>query len=201
MSAYRIGLTGGIASGKSTVSELFAQHGVEVIDADQLAREVVAPGTPGLAAVVEAFGPGVLSESGVLDRQALRKLVFDDQKRREQLEHILHPRIRELMAQRAEAARSPYCILAIPLLVENDLMDQVDRVLVVDVDVSTQRERLKWRDGSTDKEIEGILSAQTGRAERLTHADDVIDNSGTLDDLSAQVARLHHYYLATAAQG
>ncbi len=200
MSAYRIGLTGGIASGKSTVSELFAQHGVEVIDADQIAREVVAPGQPGLAAVVEAFGPEVLTEGGTLDRQALRKLVFDDPERRARLEQILHPRIRELMAQRARVAHSPYCILAIPLLVENDLMDQVDRVLVVDVDVETQRERLKWRDGSTDKEIEAILKAQTGRAERLTHADDVIENSGTLEDLAAQVGRLHHYYLAVATE-
>ncbi len=201
MSDYRVGLTGGIASGKSTVSELFAQHGVDVIDADVLAREIVAPGQPALATVGEEFGPGVLTEDGSLDRQALRRLVFQDAEKRARLEQILHPPIRRLMMERARAARGPYCILAVPLLIEGELFREVDRVLVVDVDAATQRERLKWRDGGTDKEIEAILNAQTGRAERLTHADDVIDNSGSLEDLAAQVDRLHHYYLELARFG
>ncbi|MDJ0653134.1 MAG: dephospho-CoA kinase [Xanthomonadales bacterium] len=195
----RIGLTGGIASGKSTVCGLFAARGIEIIDADDIAREVVGPGQQALEEIVEQFGPEILDREGNLDRRALRTIVFSQPDRRKDLEDILHPRIRDLMWHRADQANGDYCILAIPLLVEGGLHRQVDRVLVIDVSVDTQRARLRARDGVTEVEVEATLAAQASRETRLQAADDVIDNNGPLDALEPQVEALHSRYTALAA--
>ena len=189
-----IGLTGGVASGKSTVSDLFAQRGVPVIDADVIARELVEPGQPALAEIVAEFGPDVLAPEGHLDRDRMRSLVFSDSAKRRRLERILHPLVRERMFQRARRSSHPYCILSVPLLVENGLDEAVDRVLVVDVPVDIQRQRLASRDRSTPEQIEAMLAAQVDRTTRLKHADDVIDNSGPLEALPPAVERLDAGY-------
>ena len=191
----RVGLTGGIASGKSTVARLFAARGVPVIDTDDLAREVVAPGSEGLAAVVERFGPAVLSADGSLDRRALRRIVFDSEPARRDLEAITHPRIRALLAQRSSEAGGAYQIWVIPLLVEGKGRIQVDRVLLVDCPEALQIERVMQRDGSSREQAEAILAAQASRAARLSAADDVIVNDGDPARLDAAVAALHQTYL------
>jgi dephospho-CoA kinase len=193
-----IGLTGGIASGKSTVAARFAELGVPVIDADVAARDVVAPGTPGLAAVIERFGPGVLAKSGELDRRALRQLIFSDPVARRDLEAILHPLIRARMDQEAQVLDGPYVVMAIPLLLEGGQRDRVDRILVVDVDEAVQLQRLQARDGSTPEQARAILQSQAGRNARLAVADDVLPNAGTVTDLRQAVDRLHDQYLQLA---
>lgn len=190
----RIGLTGGIASGKTAVAQRFASRGITVIDADLLAREVVEPGQPCLEAVVREFGAGVLDAAGRLDRQRLREIVFADPGRRTALERLLHPAIREEMDRRASTVAGPYVILAIPLLVEGGRTGAFDRVLVVDCPVDLQRERLLRRDGETPARAEAILAAQATRERRLAAADDLVVNDGTLDDLDAAVARLDARY-------
>jgi dephospho-CoA kinase len=195
----RIGLTGGIASGKTTVAARFTELGVPVIDADDVARAVVAPGEPGLAQVIERFGSGVLAANGKLDRRALRELIFADPTSRRDLEGILHPLIRADMERRENAATGPYAVLAIPLLVEGASRDRVDRILVVDVDEEVQLERLMARDASTAEEARAILLAQASRADRLAAADDVLTNEDTIADLRRAVDRLHQRYLRLAA--
>ncbi|MCB1624308.1 MAG: dephospho-CoA kinase [Pseudomonadales bacterium] len=195
----RIGLTGGIASGKSTVANLFAALGVPLIDTDVLAREVVAPGTAGLRAIVEHFDASVLNSDGSLDRAALRARVFADPQERRWLEALTHPAIRALMEMRAAAAGGPYQIIAIPLLAETGRDDRVDRVLVVDCDPALQIARLQARDGSTLQEASRILAAQASREQRLAIADDVITNDGGIARLRDQVEVLHRRYLALAA--
>ncbi len=199
MAPLTVGLTGGIASGKTTVAERFAELGVAVIDADEVARAVVAPGEPALGEVLERFGDTVLSPTGELDRRALRNLIFAEPEARHALEAILHPRIRAQMRARAAAAQGPYLVLVIPLLVEGGARDGIDRILVVDVDEDRQLERLMARDGSSRDQARAILSAQASRAARLQVADDVIPNGGSLDELRAGVDRLHRRYLALAA--
>jgi dephospho-CoA kinase len=194
----RIGLTGGIASGKTTVAERFMQLGVPVIDADVAAREVVAPGTPGLAQVINRFGPAILTESGELDRRALRNLIFSDPVSRRDLEAILHPLIRAHMDRGAQVADGPYVIMAIPLLIESGLRDRVDRILVVDVEEAVQLQRLQARDGSTREQARAILESQAARSARLAAADDVLPNAGTVPDLRQAVDRLHEQYLQLA---
>jgi dephospho-CoA kinase len=194
----RIGLTGGIASGKSTAARRFTELGVSVIDADVAARAVVAPGTAGLAEVVNRFGPGVLSESGDLDRRALRDLIFSDPVARRDLEAVLHPLIRAHMDREAQAAEGPYVVMAIPLLVESGLRDRVDRILVVDADEAVQLQRLQARDGSTAEQARAILDSQAGRSSRLAAADDVLPNAGTVTELRQAVDRLHEKYLRLA---
>lgn len=191
----RIGLTGGIASGKSTVERLFAAHGVPVIDSDVIAREVVAPGTPGLALVRARFGDAVLLEDGSLDRRALRRLVFEDPTARRDLEAIVHPLIRRAMAEQSAAAKGPYQINVIPLLVEGGRRAGIDRVLVVDCPEALQIERVMQRDQVTEPEARAILAAQTSRSARLAAADDVIVNDGDAAALQAQVEALHAKYL------
>jgi dephospho-CoA kinase len=191
----RIGLTGGIASGKSTVATRLIERGVPVIDADEVARAVVVPGEPGYTEVLKRFGTGVLAVNGELDRRALRALVFADARRRRDLETILHPLIRTEMERRESVALGPYVVMAIPLLVEGGSRDRVDRILVVDVDEAVQLERLVTRDGSTPEEALAILAAQTSRTERLAAADDVLVNSGTVPELRQAVDRLHERYL------
>jgi dephospho-CoA kinase len=198
MSPYRVALTGGIASGKTMVAHLFAVRGVPVIDTDVIARQVVEPGEPALAAVVEAFGDQVLGEDGRLDRRRMREHVFADAAARRRLESILHPAIRAEMERQSRAAGGPYQLLVIPLLVESGRRDHVDRVLVVDVPEVTQVERLMRRDASTREQAEAALRAQATRDTRLAFADDVIENTGDLAALEARVAELHRDYLRQA---
>jgi dephospho-CoA kinase len=197
----RIGLTGGIASGKSTVAQRFAELGIPVVDADVAAREVVCLGTPGLARVIERFGPDVVAENGEFDRRALRRLIFKDPGSRQDLEAILHPLIREAMERSAEAAAGPYLVMVIPLLVESGSRGRVDRILVVDVDEAAQLRRVQARDGGSLDQAHAILASQASRAARLAAADDVILNSGTVTDLRQAVDRLHKKYLRLAAAG
>lgn len=194
----RIGLTGGIASGKSTVAGMFRALGVPVIDADEVARRLVEPGTAGLAAVVKRFGEDMLDADGRLDRAALRRKIYADESARRDLEAILHPMIRAAMDAEATIASGPYVVLDIPLLVEGGRTDQVDRVLVVDVDEATQIGRVVRRDGVPESQARAILAAQASREQRLSAADDVILNEGSLPALKQAVESLHQRYLALA---
>jgi dephospho-CoA kinase len=193
---YRVALTGGIASGKTTVANLFAARGVPLIDTDVIAREVVAPGQPALDAVVAAFGPGVLEAQGQLDRRQLRDMIFADATARARLEAILHPAIRAEMERQSRAAAShgPYQVLVIPLLAEGGRRDHVDRVLVVDAPEALQIERLMARDAVTREQATAALQAQASREARLALADDVVVNTGNLAELEPQVAALHEAY-------
>jgi dephospho-CoA kinase len=197
---FRVGLTGGIASGKSTVARLFGALGVPIIDSDELARDVVAPGQPLLARIAARFGAQVVAADGSLDRRVLRDIVFAEPKARTDLEALTHPAIREAAELRSAAAGGPYQIHAIPLLVEKKLASTVDRVLVVDCDEALQIRRLQARDGSTIEQARAILAAQASRAERLAAADDVISNDGDIHALRAQVEALHARYLRAAQQ-
>jgi dephospho-CoA kinase len=196
---FVVAVTGGIASGKSAVTRRFQALGVPVHDADVAAREVIEPGTPGLQAVVQAFGPAVLDDNGRLDRPAMRRQVFADDGARRKLEEIIHPRVREWLYDRAMAQHDPYGLLAIPLLVENmNAYRWVNRVLVVDAPPATQIARLVERDGIDAALAQRMLERQASRAERLAVADDVIDNSGDEAALDDAVMALHRRYLAQA---
>lgn len=197
-SVYRVGLTGGVASGKSTVSHLFRALGVPIIDTDELARDVVEPGQPPLERLVERFGASILTPDGHLDRPALRTIVFSDPKARADLEALTHPAIGAALERRSAASGGPYQILVIPLLVEKNLGSQLDRVLVVDCEEELQLQRLQRRDGSTLIEARSILNAQATRTARLAAAHDVIKNDGAVGALQAQVAALHARYLKQA---
>jgi dephospho-CoA kinase len=197
---YRIGLTGGIASGKSTAAKFFGALGVPILDSDQIARDVVEPGQPPLERLVERFGPKILTADGHLDRPALRDIVFSDPKARADLEALTHPAIGAAMEARSAEAGGPYQILVIPLLVEKNLAAHVDRVLVVDCDEELQIRRLRDRDGSTPAQVQAILKAQAPRAARLKAADDVIHNDTDMSAVRNQVATLHARYLELAAR-
>lgn len=187
----RIGLTGGIASGKSTVSSRLAEHGAVVIDSDVLAREVVARGTPGLLQVVEQFGPDVLTADGDLDRRALAGVVFGDEAARRRLEAIVHPLVRRRAAElEAQAPAGAVVVHDIPLLVESGQSDSFDVVIVVDADEAVQRQRLREQRGMTTAEAAARIAAQAPRERRRAAADHVIVNDGSLDDLLAGVDRL-----------
>jgi dephospho-CoA kinase len=198
--AFRVGLTGGIASGKSTAAKFFGALGVPILDSDQVARDVVEPGQPPLERLVERFGQKILTPDGHLDRPALRDIVFSDPKARADLEALTHPAIGAAMEARSAAAGGPYQILVIPLLVEKNLAAHVDRVLVVDCDEELQMRRLRDRDGSTPEQVEAILRAQAPRATRLKAADDVIHNDTDMSAVRNQVAALHARYLELAAR-
>jgi len=193
-----IGLTGGIGSGKSTVSDIFQSLGVPVIDSDLIAREVVEPGEPGLNGIIQLFGPEVLHPDGSLNREQLRNLVFNDKSARKQLEQTLHPLIRQRSQQQLASLDTPYAILSIPLLVETGLDASVDRVLVVDCPKQVQIERICSRDNITPDQAQAILSAQCSRDQRLEAADDIIDNNQSHEDLTQQVHSLHGLYLSIA---
>ncbi|MEO6263538.1 MAG: dephospho-CoA kinase [Luteimonas sp.] len=202
MAGYRVGLTGGVASGKSEVARRFEALGVAVADADVAAREAVAPGSEGLAAVVAAFGPGVLSADGALDRAAMRRRIFDDDDARRRLEAIVHPRVRDALQAVSAAASGPYALVAIPLLTEGGGRQGypwLDRTLVVDVPVEVQIARLLQRDGIDVALAARMVAAQASRRERLAIADDVLANDGPLDALAAHVAALDAQYRALAA--
>ncbi len=195
-----VGLTGGIASGKSLVGSMFVKLGGALVDTDVVAREVVERGEPGLAAVAAEFGPGVLLPSGELNRPALRKWVFADEAKRRRLEEILHPLIRAGTRAKLEQIEAPYALVAVPLLVETNFAELVDRILVVDAPESAQLERLMRRDAIPRADALAMLGAQADRATRLRIAHDVIDNSGTPDATRRQVESLHRSYLDLAAQ-
>ena len=198
---YVVAITGGIGSGKTTVANQFAALGIEVVDADLIAREVVEPGTPALAAIASHFGPGILDEQGQLDRRALRERIFSDPAAKSWLNALLHPIIRSEMLRQCAAVSSPYCLLVVPLLVENRLTELADRVLVIDVDEATQIERTCRRDGVSREQAQAILASQASRSERLTMADDVLDNqSGTTETIRERILALHETYLAFASQ-
>lgn len=198
-SPLRIGLTGGIASGKSTVADMFTDLGVPVIDTDVIAREVVRPGKPALEEIREAFGDAVIAADGTLDRPAMRAIVFGDDAARRRLEAILHPRIGEATREQADAAGGEYQVIVVPLLVGSSLRTFVDRVLVVDCDEETQVSRLLARDAESEAQARRILATQSSRDERLAVADDVIANDGDLDETRQQVLALHRRYLREAA--
>lgn len=196
---YRVALTGGIASGKTTVANLFAGLGVPVIDTDVIARAVVEPGQPALAAVVAAFGSDVLDADGRLDRRRMRERIFSDREAQRRLETILHPAIRSEMERLSREAGGVYQLLVIPLLTEGGRRGHVDRVLLVDVPEAVQVERLISRDGVTHEQAQAALSAQASRAARLAWADDVVANTGRIDDLRTRIVELDALYRRLAA--
>lgn len=198
--ALVIGITGGIGSGKTTVANLFADLGVPVIDADDLARRAVARGEPGYEEIVKDFGSEILDEAGELDRRKMREHVFSDSDNRARLEAIVHPRVYAMMKQLLDNLECPYAIVVVPLLIETGGREIVDRVLVVDSPEKLQIERTLRRDGTTREGVERILAAQTDRRSRLAVADDVIENAASEPDLEDAVGRLHHRYLEEAAR-
>ena len=196
-----IGLTGGIASGKSTVQAMFEALGVPVLDADLVARQVVEPGSEALAQIVASFGPQMLMADGGLDRRRMREHVFGRPEELRRLEAITHPQIRRRMRGWKAAQRAPYCMLSVAILVEARMQDLVDRVLVVDVPEALQRARLRARDGIDEALVERMLAAQLPREQRLAAADDVLENSGDLNGVRASVTILHDFYRKLAADG
>lgn len=196
---YSVGLTGGIASGKSTVAGLFAQHGVTIIDADIIAREVVLPGERAYDSIIAYFGKNIVDTDKVIDRAKLRQIVFNHSEKRIWLEKLLHPLIRNKMIACSLKATSPYCIHVIPLLIETLPHPEINRILVVDVSVETQIKRLRVRDNVDETMITNLLQAQISRNERLAHADDIILNEDDLAALADAVEKLHEQYLRLAA--
>lgn len=197
---YRVGLTGGIASGKSTVANFFTELGIAVIDTDVIAREVVRPGTPASQEIRAEFGSSVFADSGALDRQAMRRIVFSDQEKRVRLENILHPRIRDVALREATAAESPYVVIVVPLLFESPMKQAMDRILVVDCSEETQLARLTARDTEGEAQARRMIAAQASREQRLSIADDVIANDGDLERTRESVLALHGKYLQFAAK-
>lgn len=197
----KIGLTGGIASGKSLLADTLAELGAKIIDTDLIAREVVTPGETALQEISATFGTDMLRPDGTLDRSKLRERVFKDARKKQQLEAILHPRIRERTLQAVAATATadyPYLVIVVPLLVETDFGKLVDRVLVVDTDPELQRQRVALRDGISEADAELIINQQATREERLQSADDVIENNGSRQELRAAAAALHAHYLELA---
>ncbi len=198
---FRIGLTGGIASGKSTVADLFAGLGARIIDTDVIARDVVQPGMPALLQIRNEFGDRVFDNKGQLDRAEMRRIVFTDDEARERLEAILHPIIQAETVRQAKTAGGPYQLIIVPLLVKSPLVDFVDRVLAIDCDEGTQVRRLMARDAESESQARRMLAAQSSRKDRLEIADDVIRNDGDLSATLEQVRNLHRRYLELAANG
>ncbi|WP_312687297.1 dephospho-CoA kinase [Kosakonia sp.] len=197
---YTVALTGGIGSGKSTVADAFAALGVDVVDADIIARQVVEPGSPALRAIARHFGTEMILADGSLNRRLLRERIFASPADKTWLNGLLHPLIHQLTQQQIAQASSPYVLWVVPLLVENQLYHKADRVLVIDVSEETQISRTMQRDGVSREHAENILAAQATREARLAVADDVIDNNGAPDAIASDVARLHAAYLKNALQ-
>ncbi len=196
----KIGLTGGIGSGKTTVARLFREHGVPTVDTDRIARQLVRPGQPALEALIDEFGPGILTPAGTLDRARLRAQVFADPEKKARLEAILHPAIFAEMERHVARLQAPYCLIAIPLLVETGARHRVDRVLVVDCPESLQIARLRRREGLDEELIRRIIASQATREERLAIADEVVTNDRDLTALARQVAELHRFYRRLSAE-
>lgn len=195
----RIGLTGGIASGKSTVADMFAELGIRIIDTDIIAREVVEPGQAALEEIRETFGPSVIGQDGRLDRRALRAIVFASAGKRRQLEAMLHPRIRAAARQQADDAPGPYHIVVVPLLAESPMREDMDRILVVDCAPETQLARLLARDAESEEQARKIIASQASREDRLAIANDVVRNDLDIENTRAQVQVLHEKYLSLIA--
>jgi len=195
----RVGLTGGIGSGKSTVCRIFTEIGVPVIDADEIAHQLTRAAQPALQLIVEAFGANVLTDSGELNRAYLRNLVFNDDAARTRLENILHPLVYKEIESRIRELNYPYCIICIPLLIEKQAHDKVDRVLVIDAPEEQQILRACKRDHTDRINIMRIMQTQTTRAKRLAEADDIIHNDGDITSLQRQVTMLHNAYKKRAA--
>ena len=197
---YTVALTGGIGSGKSTVADAFSHLGVNVIDADVIARQVVEPGTSALQAIAARFGQQMINDDGTLNRRSLRERIFAHSDDKTWLNALLHPLIQQETRRQIQAASSPYVLWVVPLLVENNLVANADRVLVVDVAKETQIARTILRDRVSREHAERILAAQATREQRLAAADDVIENMGPPDAIASDVARLHEKYLMLASQ-
>ena len=195
---FTVVMTGGIASGKTSASDLFASHGVPILDTDLAARAVVKPGQPALNEIKMTFGNHVITASGELDRAALREIIFEQPEKRLELEAILHPKIRAHINEQKNQLDAAYCIIVVPLFLESGRGYEADRLLVIDVPIEIQRNRLAQRDGTTPEQIEQILNSQATREERLSAADDVIDNTASPDELAARVTDLHQQYLSQA---
>lgn len=191
---HAIGLTGGIGSGKSTVSRIFRDLGVPALSADQISRELVAPGSPLLQQIVDTFGTDIQNSDGSLDRTGLARVVFNNPDLRKTLESILHPSIRKTMSEAVSALTGGYCILEIPLLVETGQWQTVERVLVVTSDPKTNLERLTSTRNLTEQEVQQVMSTQLTDHERIQYADDVLKNDDTLEELAEQVEKLHTFY-------
>lgn len=196
----RIGLTGGIGSGKSTVAEQFARRGVPIIDADDIARRLASPGQPAHQAIIDRFGSGILGDGQTIDRRKLRLRVFTDAAERKHLEAILHPLVRAAIQETLNQLEAAYCIISVPLLIEANLIDMVDRVLVIDADEKQQIQRVMARNGMSEQEVRRILASQLTRSERLRHADDHIVNDADLQYLENAVEQLHQTYRTLSAR-
>ncbi|MDC9725386.1 MAG: dephospho-CoA kinase [Gammaproteobacteria bacterium] len=190
----KIGLTGGIASGKSTICQLFAELGIPIIDADIIARQLVEPDQIAFTEIVEYFGGNVLLEDGSINRSLLRKRIFSDPEAKKRLESILHPKISQQLQLQSDAKNSTYCILAIPLLIESNLQKSVDRILVIDISKQQQLERLCQRDSTSPEEGQQIINSQCSREQRLSFADDIIINTSSIDTLHTLVLNLDKKY-------
>lgn len=198
--SYKIGLTGGIGSGKSTVAEAFAELGVPVFSADAIGHQLSARGQPGYVEIVKLFGNGILDDKGEINRAALGDRVFADASQRKQLEQILHPLILDQMHALAEAKPSPYCILDIPLLVGTEEVERMDRILVVDCRREIRIERIRKRSGWSNRKIAQVMQHQVSDQALKAAADDIVDNNGELDGIAPQVRVLHRKYLELAGQ-
>ena len=198
---FAVGLTGGIGSGKTTISDLFAELGVEVIDTDEIARRLTSRPQPAMTAIEAHFGPEVIASDGSLDRERMRKLAFSNPEAREALQRILHPLIREEVQRRLEATASPYALVVVPLLVESRGYGFASRILVIDCPEEQQIARVVQRSGLSREQVKLIMATQASRSDRLAIADDVIRNDGEIGALRDEVQRLHHQYLALAKSG
>ena len=192
--ALKIGLTGGIGSGKSAACEIFSELGVPVIDADDIAHKLVKPGMPAFKEIIRLFGNEVISANGTLDRKIIRDKVFANEIDRKKLENILHPAVYEEIAVQVKSINSRYCIISIPLLLETDASKTVDRILVVDVPRELQLERAVNRDKTNNSDIDAIIDSQISREARLSAADDIVDNRGDINDLRKKICDLHEFY-------
>lgn len=200
MANFIVGLTGGIGSGKTAVSDRFAEHGINVVDADVISREVVEPGSTALNEIAAHFGQGILLPDGTLDRAQLRQKIFHSAEEKQWLEQLLHPLIATETLRQLDAAEGPYVIYVSPLLVEGGQKALCDRLLVVDVSEATQLQRTMQRDNNDEAQVKRIIASQASRQERLAQADDVIENSAGLAELLQQADALHSRYIALAAE-
>lgn len=191
----KIGLTGGIASGKSTVCALFEHYQVPIIDADLIARQLVEPDKKAHSEIAHHFGKNILQSDNTLNRKKLRQLIFSDPVAKQALENILHPKIRQQLILQSQQQRASYIILAIPLLIESKMYDLVDRILVIDIEPSLQLQRLQQRDGSSSDQAQAMVSAQCSQKQRLAHANDIIDNNDDPTTLSKKIELLHQKYI------